>query len=331
MPDRHLGECVRSAPPPYPLKRLPFTQDKTATIDLNMVDSRNSWKKKKREGFYTSYAVVAAISFLAKLEKARDCVMTIYLLLPLIAFLSGGLILFFERKVIALAQKRLGISMLGRHGWVHLIADVIKFWSKGWNQFSSSTYLGILGHIGFLLVWTICGVLFTLPSTTTALDPWEFQFLWYLLYANLSSFLFLSLILNTKSKYAVIAGIRVGFLSAFLELVFLALFNLMYFFSGSITLEAYCLRPTWLLLLCPVWGLLLVIFILFESRRAPFDHTEAESELVAGHLIEYGGRALLCLFICEYLHLFLGLFTFLVFLIAAGSYPAFYNILLLVL
>lgn len=38
------------------------------------------------------------------------------ILLPLLGFLSGGLILFFERKLIALAQKRLGISMLGRHG-----------------------------------------------------------------------------------------------------------------------------------------------------------------------------------------------------------------------
>lgn len=37
------------------------------------------------------------------------------------------LILFLERKLIGLAQKRLGISFLGRNGWAHLPADLIKF------------------------------------------------------------------------------------------------------------------------------------------------------------------------------------------------------------
>ena len=36
-------------------------------------------------------------------------------------------VLFAERKLIAASQKRLGISFLGRHGWVHLPADVVKF------------------------------------------------------------------------------------------------------------------------------------------------------------------------------------------------------------
>jgi len=44
------------------------------------------------------------------------------------------------------------------------------------------------------------------------------------------------------------------------------------------------------------------IYALFEAKRAPFDHTEAESELVQGHLIEFGGRLLLFFYCSEYIH-----------------------------
>lgn len=41
---------------------------------------------------------------------------TSFVLLPWGLLVGAGLTLFFERKVIALAQKRLGASFLGRHG-----------------------------------------------------------------------------------------------------------------------------------------------------------------------------------------------------------------------
>lgn len=44
--------------------------------------------------------------------------------------LLGVLALFLERKLIGIAQKRLGISFLGRNGWAHLPADLVKFWLK---------------------------------------------------------------------------------------------------------------------------------------------------------------------------------------------------------
>ena len=58
----------------------------------------------------------------------------------------------------------------------------------------------------------------------------------------------------------------------------------------------------------PTLGLVLMAYALFEARRPPMDHTEAESELVAGHLVEFGGRSLLAFFICEYAHVYFCLF-----------------------
>ena len=50
-----------------------------------------------------------------------------FLIVTMLLVILSILILFFERKFIGIAQKRLGISFLGRNGWVHLPADMVKF------------------------------------------------------------------------------------------------------------------------------------------------------------------------------------------------------------
>ena len=62
-----------------------------------------------------------------------------------------------------------------------------------------------------------------------------------------------------------------------------------------------------------------MLYALFEAKRAPFDHSEAESELVAGHMVEYGGRALLFFYLCEYTHLLFCLFLLFTFCLGGGA------------
>jgi formate hydrogenlyase subunit 4 len=52
-----------------------------------------------------------------------------------------------------------------------------------------------------------------------------------------------------------------------------------------------------------VSGLIIIIFLL-ETNRAPFDLAEAETELVAGYTVEYGGFYFGLYYLGEYLHLF---------------------------
>ena len=54
--------------------------------------------------------------------------------------------------------------------------------------------------------------------------------------------------------------------------------------------------------------LLLILFL--ESKRAPFDHAETESEVVAGYSTEYNGPMLLMIFLAEYFHLVISAITF---------------------
>lgn len=50
----------------------------------------------------------------------------------------------------------------------------------------------------------------------------------------------------------------------------------------------------------PIAGLCWALVILAETNRRPFDFVEAESELVSGYTVEYGGSGFALLFIAEY-------------------------------
>ena len=60
-------------------------------------------------------------------------------------------------------------------------------------------------------------------------------------------------------------------------------------------------------------GFVLILFL--ESKRAPFDHSETEAEVVAGYSTEYNGSMLLMFFLAEYLHLVISAIHFIIFFI----------------
>jgi NADH:ubiquinone oxidoreductase subunit H len=58
-----------------------------------------------------------------------------------------------------------------------------------------------------------------------------------------------------------------------------------------------------------------VVVLLLESKIAPFDNSETESEVVAGYAVEYSGPMLMIFFLAEYLHLIISSVHFVVFFI----------------
>jgi NADH-quinone oxidoreductase subunit H len=63
-------------------------------------------------------------------------------------------------------------------------------------------------------------------------------------------------------------------------------------------------QEVWFVFLAPIPALIFLISSAAEAGRAPFDLLEAESEIVAGYNIEYGGMKFGMFFVAEFLHAF---------------------------
>jgi len=205
---------------------------------------------------------------------------------------------------------------------------LVKFWLKQSNRHHGgwgTAAVGVTGVILGYLSWSLASCAFFLSDAGSApADFWDFQLLAYFGYANLSTLFMYTLVAGSKSKYATLAAARLLLVAVSLEVFFALSFLLIYAHAGGYALEdltAATARTGGLAGALPPLAGIFLLYVLFETKRAPFDHSEAESELVAGHMVEFGGRALLFFFMCEYVHLCFGLFL-LVALSSGGALPA---------
>ena len=247
-----------------------------------------------------------------------------FLIVTMLLVILSILILFFERKFIGIAQKRLGISFLGRNGWVHLPADMVKFWSKSsfknysvWSFSISNVFIVLVGYY----VWNLmCSIFFVNNQNSLNFDYLSYQILIYFGYANLTTLYLFFIIASLRSKYAMVGGIRLLLASIFLEFSFALNFFILYIYSGGYSFNDFTSASTWspYIYAIPISSLIFLVYTIYEAKRAPFDHAEAESELVAGHIIEFSGKSLLFFFFSEYIHLYFCMY--LIFLFLFGNF-----------
>lgn len=162
---------------------------------------------------------------------------------------------------------------------------------------------------------------FLTDGFSVVVDFWDYQLLAYMAFANLTTLFMFNIVISLRSKYASLGAGRVLLVSVFLEVFFSLCFMLLYWHCGGYSLEevseANLATPLWAAL--PPLALFYLLYAFFEAKRAPFDHSEAESELVAGHLVEFGGRTLLFFYFCEYIHIYFCMFIILVFCLGNGT------------
>lgn len=146
-------------------------------------------------------------------------------------------------------------------------------------------------------------------------DSIDSMILYHLILILLSNIFFSIVGFLSQSRYAIIGTVRglVHMLS--LDIFITVLYSLLVFSSQSANFHDFVLAQTtyWYLVLYGPAASGFVIVLFLESKRAPFDHAETESEVVAGYATEYNGPMLLMFFLAEYLHLVISAIHFILF------------------
>ncbi|VAW13820.1 NADH-ubiquinone oxidoreductase chain H [hydrothermal vent metagenome] len=245
--------------------------------------------------------------FVNVLLLALQSVVLIVLLLVLIAFL-----LLADRKIWAAVQMRRGPNVVGPFGLFQSFADLLKFVFKE-AIIPAGANKGV-----FLLA--------PLVTTTLALSAWAVMPVaegWVIADINVgilyvfavSSLGIYGIIMGgwaSNSKYPFLGALRSAAQMVSYEVSIGFVIITVLLFAGTLNLSEIVAaqRSDWGMFGW-YWLVLLPSFVIFfisalaETNRPPFDLPEAESELVAGYMVEYSSTPYLMFMLGEYVSIVL--------------------------
>ncbi|MBK6328043.1 MAG: NADH-quinone oxidoreductase subunit NuoH [Chloroflexi bacterium] len=232
-------------------------------------------------------------------------------------------LIWLERKVIARIQRRIGPNRVGgRYGLLQTVADVIKLLIKeditptGADKvaYLLAPFLTVMAA---LMVWAVMP--FAPNIIGVDLNIGIFYFL------AISSVSVVALLLagwGSNNKYALLGAFRsVAQLVSYEVPMILALLVPILLARSMSTVDIVNAQTVPYLIVAPLAALIFFISSLAETGRTPFDLLEAESEIVAGFHVEYGGMKFGMFFLAEFVStLFMSGFFATVFL---GGYRLF--------
>lgn len=215
----------------------------------------------------------------------------------------GGMLIWLERRLLALWQERYGPNRVGPFGLLQVLADMIKVLTKeDWiPPFADKAVFVIAPAVIVVVVLLSFAVVPFAPGVQVA----DFN-IGLLVFLALSSLGVYSVALAgwaSGSKYSLLGGLRASAQMLSYE-VFMGLSVMgVVMQAGSFNLREIVLAQQGLWFVIPQFTGFVVFFIagIAETHRLPFDLPEAESELVAGYHAEYSGMKFGMFFVGEYL------------------------------
>lgn len=228
------------------------------------------------------------------------------LILTIVFILFCLFVVLVERKFLAHAQRRFGPSIAGRNGYFQIILDLVKLATKELLVLPNSLTSFVPALISLFFVNQILFIQnFIFSPSLMFLYNIDGVIFFHLILVMGSNIVLIFIGFLSQSKYSLIGVFR-GFVHVVsLDVYITVLYVLLVWLNSSGNFHDYSQNqistPT-ALLFSPLFFLFLIILLL-ESKRAPFDHVETETEVVAGYATEYSGIYLLTFYLVEYFHL----------------------------
>jgi len=222
---------------------------------------------------------------------------TVGLLIPIFS-------IWLERKVSARMQDRIGPNRVGPFGLLQSVADVVKLFGKeAITPAGADKVVFYLAPI--LMVVSVILIVAVVPINQHHIgSDLSIAMLYVVSVSSLSTIAVLMAGWGSNNKYALLGAFRViaQMISYEIPMVLALLVPVM--LAGTMRSQGIIEAQSdmWFIVLVPLSALIFFISSTAEVGRQPFDLLEAESEIVAGFNIEYGGMQFAMLYLGEWLH-----------------------------
>nr|AIQ81013.1 NADH dehydrogenase subunit 1 [Scirtothrips dorsalis] len=220
---------------------------------------------------------------------------TVILLLVGVAFIT-----LLERKILGYMQLRLGPNKLGFTGLLQPLADAIKLYTKETSITSmlNKNVFFICPPLSLsiaMMIWVCLPFLMPFISLKTSL-------LMFLSILGLGIYPILISGWSSNSNYSMLGAMRAlaQTISYEVSLIFIVMSNMIMFSSMSFSKFSMS-QKYFFSLFFSIQVSMLLISIIAELNRTPFDFAEGESELVSGFNTEYSSSLFAIIFMAEYM------------------------------
>ncbi|HUZ00696.1 MAG TPA: NADH-quinone oxidoreductase subunit NuoH [Thermomicrobiaceae bacterium] len=246
-------------------------------------------------------------------------VIVLIILLTMMAYMT-----YFERKVLAVMQDRIGPNRTGPFGLLQPLADGVKLLQKEdiVPQAADKRMFLIAPLVSFVLAPVAAAVIpfgntihvFGYPVHLYVADI-NVAVLYVLAIGSMGVY---GIILGgyaSGNRYSLLGGLRSAAQVVSYEITLGLSLVGVFILSGSLSLVQILHQqqqalsfgalqvPNWYILSQPLAFVIFLIAAVAETNRAPFDLPEAETELIAGFHTEYSGFRFSFYFLAEYINM----------------------------
>ena len=229
----------------------------------------------------------------------------IFLLVPILV--SVAMIVWLDRRVWGLVQKRRGPNVVGPFGLFQTLADALKYIFKEIIiPASANKVVFILAPIVTMTLALVAWAVIPM-SEDLVLSDINVGVLYLFAVSSLGVYGIIMGGWASNSKYPFLGAIRSAAQMVSYEVsIGIIIINVL-LCVGSLNLKDIVLAQKELWYVIPLFPMFVIFFIsaLAETNRPPFDLPEAEAELVAGYQTEYSGMMYAMFWLGEYANILL--------------------------
>ncbi|MDQ3539540.1 MAG: NADH-quinone oxidoreductase subunit NuoH [Chloroflexota bacterium] len=241
-----------------------------------------------------------------------------------VLLISMAYMTWYERKVLAYMQDRVGPTRTGPHGLLQPIADAVKLLGKeDLVPAAADKYVFLFAPVAVFVAALVAAAVIPFGGTVEIFGR---QVNLFVADLNVGALFILAvgsagvygIILGayaSANRYSLLGGLRAAAQVISYELILGFSLVGIFILTGSLSLRDIMVEQqrtlsigpldvsNWFILSQPLAFVLFLIAAVAETNRAPFDLPEAETELVAGFHTEYSGFRFSLYFLGEYINM----------------------------